>query len=445
MNFPQQVFDVSKNNKQQFGEVTTDFQTIYQMIHIFPKDYFKNPSLRILDPTCGRGYFSMVLFQILLKELAKIIPDNKKRKEHILQNMIYMVEINSEHIPRLKRFFGDSAHIYNEDFLSFTSQKFDMIIGNPPYNSSGLKKVPTNVLLKKKNDGKTVWSKFIKHSISLLKDNGYLNMIIPSIWMKPDKERMYEYMLRFHIHKIRCFSNTETNRMFHGYAQTPTCFFLLQKTQSKKMISLFDPIQKAYISWKLEDNLPIPLLGVSILNKLRKYVKKCGHIEVMKTNMPPKKTIISETKTEITSYPNIKTCIIKDNKPFLVINYSNKLLAFNNNPKLVLAHKMYGFPYIDYSGTYGISNRDNYVIIERTQKDLIILKEFLSTLFCQYLFEATRYRMKYLEKYIFELLPDITRVHDFPQNITDETVMNYFELDEKERKCIKMRRKYKSF
>jgi len=440
MDIPQQVFDVSKNNKQQFGEVTTDFQTIYQMIHIFPKDYFKNPSLRILDPTCGRGYFGMVLFQILSKELTKIIPDKKKRKEHILQNMIYMVELNSDHIPTLKRFFGDSAHIYNEDFLSFTSQKFDMIIGNPPYNASGMKKVPTNTHSDKKKDGKTVWSKFIKHSISLLKDNGYLNMIIPSIWMKPDRERMYHYMLQFHIHKIRCFSNTETNRMFHGHAQTPTCFFLLQKAQSKQTISLFDPIQNGYISWKLEDNLPIPLLGISILNKLQKYVKKCGHIKVIKTNMPPKGTVLSDTKTEITPYPNIKTCIIKDNKPFLVINYSNKRLAFNDEPKLILAHKMYGFPYIDYAGTYGISNRDNYVLLNRKEIDFIMLKDFLSTFFCRYLFEATRYRMKYLEKYIFELLPDVTRLHDFPFDITDETVMNYFELDEKERKFLKLKR-----
>ena len=73
MNIPQQVFDVSKNNKQQFGEVTTDFQTIYQMINLFPKDYFKNPSLRILDPTCGRGYFGMVRFQTLFKELTEIV------------------------------------------------------------------------------------------------------------------------------------------------------------------------------------------------------------------------------------------------------------------------------------------------------------------------------------------------------------------------------------
>ena len=219
MDLPQQVFNVPKDNKYLFGEVSTDFQTIYKMINMFPTKYFQNPSLRILDPTCGRGYFPMILFQTLFKELTKIIPNKRKRKEHIIQNMIYMVEINSEHIPILKRYFGKQANIYNEDFLSFTADKFDLIIGNPPYNTEGMKKA--------------VWSKFIKHSISLLKDNGHLNMIIPSIWMKPDTEKMYAYMLQFHIPKIHCFSNTETNKMFHGYAQTPTCIFQSAQTQTE--------------------------------------------------------------------------------------------------------------------------------------------------------------------------------------------------------------------
>ena len=62
---------------------------------------------------------------------------------------------------------------------------------------------------------------------------------------------------------------------------------------------------------------------------------------------------------------------------------------------------MYGFPYFDRTGEYGISNRDNYVIInsDYTDDDFIKLRDFLSTKTALYLFETTRYRMKYLEKY----------------------------------------------
>ena len=34
--------------------------------------------------------------------------------------------------------------------------------------------------------------------------------------------------------------------------------------------------------------------------------------------------------------------------------------------------------------------------------------------------------MKYLEKYIFQLLPDITKLSDFPHDITDDSIADYF-------------------
>ena len=52
------------------------------------------------------------------------------------------------------------------------------------------------------------------------------------------------------------------------------------------------------------------------------------------------------------------------------------------------------------------------------------------------MFEATRYRMKYLEKYIFNMIPDITKIPDFPTNITDETLSLYFSLTCTEQEAI---------
>jgi hypothetical protein len=111
------------------------------------------------------------------------------------------------------------------------------------------------------------------------------------------------------------------------------------------------------------------------------------------------------------------------------MNYSDCPQAFHGQKKLVLAHKMYGFPYWDREGHYGISNRDNYVILNKTDQEFAQLAAFLSTKFALYLFEATRYRMRYLEKYAFEFIPDITRLVGFPQEISDESVADFFGLD----------------
>jgi hypothetical protein len=85
---------------------------------------------------------------------------------------------------------------------------------------------------------------------------------------------------------------------------------------------------------------------------------------------------------------------------------------------------------------YGISNRDNYVILNKTDIEFNKLKQFLSTKLALVVYKATRYRMRYLEKYAFDFLPDITKLKDFPEEITDETVADYFNFDEMERKCI---------
>ena len=58
-----------------------------------------------------------------------------------------------------------------------------------------------------------------------------------------------------------------------------------------------------------------------------------------------------------------------------------------------------------------ISNRDSYVIplnnTDYTNHEIQILIDYLNSPFIILLFEATRYRMKYLEKYVFELIPNI--------------------------------------
>ena len=44
--------------------------------------------------------------------------------------------------------------------------------------------------------------------------------------------------------------------------------------------------------------------------------------------------------------------------------------------------------------------------------------------------------MKYLEKYVFEMIPDITKLEDFPRIINDETLAEYFQLTSLERNAI---------
>ena len=127
--------------------------------------------------------------------------------------------------------------------------------------------------------------------------------------------------------------------------------------------------------------------------------------------MPRKGIQLNDVYSLNHPFKNVNTTILNKNKePELQFKYSNDAMVFNGVPKIIMAHKMYGFPYIDRDGIYGISSRDNYIIINKTLAEMELIHEFLSTELILFLFETTRYRMRYLEKYVFEYIPDFSKI-----------------------------------
>lgn len=452
-----QTILVSKSNKIQYGEINTPFWLINKMLDCFPQEIFNNKDLKWLDPCCGCGYFMIIVFKRLFEGLKNQIPDENEREKHIIENMLFMVEINIENKNKLFDLFGENANIFIYDFLSMDQNLFakndkkkgediyfDVIIGNPPYNSRGNIKVPTNKISKKTEDGRTIWRDFTKKAVSFLRADGYLNFIIPSIWMKPDRFHMYEFLTQYQIEKLHCFNNTETNRIFKGEAQTPTCFFLLkkcfQKENTNPYFTLFDKNQDKYINYELLPEYPIPVFGASVIEKLIPFIKEAGYISAIKTNEPSKKLEFNIERTEKYKYPCILSATLKKQEPInlhLLHNYCSEIPPYSGESKLILAHKMYGFPILDNEGKWGISRRDNYVILDKSKENLCKIKDFLSTYFALYIFETTRYRMKYLEKYAFQFLPNILKLKDFPEKVNDDTIANYFGFSLQERGAIR--------
>ena len=173
------------------------------------------------------------------------------------------------------------------------------------------------------------------------------------------------------------------------------------------------------------------MCNIVLINKLLYYCKTAGHLNVSKTNMPPKHTKFSPFKTDIYKYKNIKSVLLckkkqPDNQNNFntmentlvgekVINWSDNPLYWIRHTKIILAHKMYGLPILDLKRKYGISNRDNYII---TKYNLFELEKNYALLSCPTIlsvYDSTRYRMRYLEKYAFHFIPDITKLDTFPK------------------------------
>ena len=449
--FPEYV-EYDSELKDKYGEVHTPYIFLSKMLSSIPVEIAKNKDCKWLDAGAGRGNFSFCLFIILFNLLKDTIEDPDERKRHIINNMIYMVEINENNIQCLREKFGEKANIYHGDYLQWTTDlQFDFIIGNPPYNSGGVKKVPTNTIIDKKEDGKTIWPDFIRMNISLLKEGGMMNVIIPSIWMKPDKAGMYDLLLKYKIEKLHAWNASSVMKIFNYQVQTPLCDFLLIKSENQGKIELYDNQKKEYVDFKLKENIPIPLCFASIVNKFLVLREKYGKLKINKSNMPKKGIILKDIFSLTHPFQNVHTTIInkETKKPQLQFKYSDDEQPFYGEPKIIMAHKMYGFPYVDKEGIYGISSRDNYIIKNKSVESLELIKEFLSTTLILFLFETTRYRMRYLEKYVFEYIPDFSKIPEAIEMYNNKNIDIYklIGLTEEEKNYIERyyKKKYKFF
>jgi tRNA1(Val) A37 N6-methylase TrmN6 len=448
--------NISDDAKNQYGIVYTPNPLVNKILDLIPQHYYQNPNLKWLDIGAGNGAFVLNLYDRLFKELSTLIPNNEERKTHIIEKMITMCEIYPPHIEKLYDLFSYKANILAQDFLTVDAcnTQFNMVIGNPPYNINGKIKTPTNNHIKKSNDGKQSYVDFINKSLTLLKPEGVMALIIPTLWMKPDKAGLYNTMTikNFNIKKLVCLSTSQTQKEFEYGAQTPTCYFygIVNNMQNsivnnmQNSITIYDSCDKNYVNYLIRPHYPIPTCGISIINKLLYYVDIVGHLKVYKTNSPSKKSQFSNERSEPHNFENISNTKLYKKTPYLIKNYSNNPQAFSNIPKLIMAHKMYGFPYLDGSGIFGISSRDNIILTikDYSLNELRQIQAFLSTKIALFIFSTTNYRMRYLESYAFQFIPNITKLKEFPnlldveQNNREKLISKFFNFSQPEETSI---------
>ena len=74
-------------------EVFTPPAVAKQMLDLLPPEVWSNPALRWIDPFTKTGVFLREITKRLLAGLKEAIPDDKERLEHILRNMVFGVAI----------------------------------------------------------------------------------------------------------------------------------------------------------------------------------------------------------------------------------------------------------------------------------------------------------------------------------------------------------------
>ena len=173
LNIIRQYLPAKDTEKKLYGEVFSPPELICEMLDKLPEEVWSNPNLQWLDPASGIGNFSIVVYYRLMKGLELVIPNEKNRSKHIIEYMIYMVELNPINCEVCRDIFNiiddtSEPNIKQVDFLEWVSPiKFDIIVGNPPYQGTGRKKIYINFV-----------DKILKFSLN---NNGYLIFLTPQL------------------------------------------------------------------------------------------------------------------------------------------------------------------------------------------------------------------------------------------------------------------------
>jgi hypothetical protein len=160
-----------------------------------PTSIWRNPKSTFLDPANGIGNFPVIAFYKLDYELKKLpqFKDANKRKKHIIEKMLYMIELDKGNCQTSRAIFKKicpeaKPNICCHNTLTLTDKDlekqfgintFDVIMGNPPFNPP---KTETG------SSGNSIWQNFVIKSFYNLNDKGYLCFVHPPGWKKPTDE-----------------------------------------------------------------------------------------------------------------------------------------------------------------------------------------------------------------------------------------------------------------
>jgi len=369
---------VKEAEKIKNGEVFTPQSLIDEMLNKLPTTIWQNPKLKWLDPANGVGNFPMIVFQKLNEGLKNVrgYKTDKKRKRHIIENMLYMVELNPVNVAVSKKIFGEDANIYCGSFLedgwkdAFKIEKFDVIMGNPPFNKpkDGISKGGRRPPGAKR--GRTLWDKFILKSLDNLTADGYIGFINPANWRGLGPlSFLWKILSNKQLLYLRIYGIKDNKKIFN--AGTRFDVYVLQNKDNTSPTEVIDELGEKHFL-KL-DGLPfLASYNYDGINKVLTTQDK--GIDVIFSSSFYHAQKLSKEKTDEYKYPVVHS-ITKNGLGFWYSNDNTK--GHFGVPKVILNFNILQYSHPeqnDYEGKYGMSQLSFGIPINSKEEGDLILQ-----------------------------------------------------------------------
>jgi len=433
---------VKQSKKVELGEVFTPFHLITEMLDKLPANVWKNPRLKWLDPGCGIGNFSMVVFHLLDEGLKSWESNDAKRREHIIKNMIYMVEITESNVKEVRKIFGANVNVCMCDVLDtekwqkqFGVSKFDVIYGNPPYNKNGMRG-------KGRSDTglSVIWNKIVDMCIDIVNDDKYLLFFTPNSWTEL-KSPLSKKMLKYQILYIKNFDVVHAYKLFDKKAGSlPLCYYLIQKSSTRDFTKIHDIVFDEFVDFNIYKHQFIPNRNIQLIKRV--LSKNTNSLSNYYSFTPAK--IKKDEKSYSKSY--------SQSHCFPLVNYVHKKMYLsyahgasvlqNGRPKLVFPNYSMGYPLLDSEGILDVGGRSSYVLHlpDNNIENLKKIQAFFMTNLALTLINSLKTAQKFLSTRTFSLFPDVSKMPLKLEQINDAYLEKYYGFSQKEKEGLQYQR-----